>query len=1033
MKTIFIVFVLLSTLVLYAQDNNTTVAIDTNVTKQTVATDTNNTVDINTTTTIPKIVQIKPIILHTNINAQKDEILIKGKASPNLSVDIVFLHDGNEKITVQTRSHNDGTWEVKRSDISKQLDDGDYDIFVSTIDIMDNKSEITTKKGLHRDRTIHGDIQLLDGSSLADKDGIINLQELQTAYIAGNIDTDSVIKRISIYEKEHIKNSINIDPATVSINNDGNFTIRNIKTDLQSLPDGIIVIKLVATDKNNNLLSVSNEIQKDTIPPKPPVVLEKVKNDNMIYGKVPNLLVFSGSAEVDSTIEAILFNTKYPKLKTMAKTKTPPSGKWTFSGRDFDIVNLKDGMIQADLIQIDKAGNKSEIITVMTKKERPPVFPKKVVPIPPEDYMPIYTIKDIDDKVKSVIVSDKYIIAGSFEFLYYFDKTHGKLQQQIEIKNQWVNCLVMSDNKLFVGLSNGKIQIRDVNSGKLLQTIDAHTMPILSLQVDKKENSLISSSASGDVIIFDLSTYKTKYILKKHQWDVAAIALKGDKLYTGSDDYSIKIWDIKTGKLLKNLKSAQGGAINALAIYKNMLISASDDKTIFIRDIDTGKLLHILKGHKKAVTALKINHDVLISASNDRTVILWSLKTFEKIKQLRGHSKSILSMDINDENIVTGSLDYRIRVWGYDESLQGQGEIDETVLAKYDLVRSLNISNDTITAFAQTPNELVFSTKGYIFFYNNITYKFTRSYSTLDKVFAVKKDKKAQASDDEEWGDDTAEDNQETESSDDGWSDSEGDDESDQPAWEEILQKKKEDMDKAAKSNLQWVNDINLQGVTLIAALGYKNIKIWDLERNRAIALLEGHESSVLSVLRTEGKLISTSADGAIKVWDMETNALLLSIDAHQWDVRTVAVDDGKIYSGSDDYSIKVWDIETGDLLQTIKNAHNGAITKLLISNKYLISSSTDGTIIYRDKITGEVIRTLTDHTASVNTMIMDDQHLVSGSDDKTVKVWDLQSGKLIKTLKNGHTDGVTALMITDDYIISGGKDKKISIWKYYE
>jgi len=1014
--------------------NSTDTTINSNINKET-----NNTIiqDVNTSkaSTTLTVVHKKPIISKVNINAKEDdEVLVAGFATSLNFIDVVLVHNNNERIIAKTLANRLGKWQIVKGDISKTLDDGTYDIFVSSFDRKTKvKSEIASKKGFVRDTTIKGTLEISDGSSF--NDGIINLKELKTFSIKGKIDTDSKIVSLVITNDVNSSKKIVLGSEDLQkVNDDGSFDFTLNEIDLSKLDDGKINVIMNIEDKHNNKLTLKSSILKDTTPPDKPVITDYVKEKNMIYGKVPNLLVFGGTAEVDSTIEAIIFNTKYPKLKTMGKTKTPPSGKWVLSGRDFAIGDLKDGQIQSQIVQIDKAGNRSESVIIVLNKQRPSIFPKKIKVIPPQNYMPIFTINTVTDKVKSIAVSKNYIIAGSFEFLYYFDKVKGKLQKKIEIKDRWVDSMILNGNQLIIGLDNGDVQIRDLNSSDIIHTIKADKMPILSIIVDKKENRLVTASSDGNVAIWDLATYKQLYLLKKHQWDVTALAIHGDILYTGSEDYSLKMWDIKTGKLLKSLKSAHDGAINSIVIYKNMLITASDDKMIFVRDLKSGRLLHILKGHRKAVNELKINHDTLVSASADRTLILWNLHTFQQIKQLRGHSRSILSMDINDENIVTGGMDYKIRIWGYDESLQGQGEIDETVLGKYDLIRSLDISNDTVTALAHTENEIVFSTKGYIFFYNNITYKFSRSYSTLDKVFASKKNKDEEANSDDEWGDDeeaTTDDG----NSDDGWADESDDDSGDddeQPLWESKIEAVKKQRELEASNNLQWVNDIDIEGTVLVAALGYKNLKVWDLDRNQAVKLIEGHESSVLSIAKTDGYYVTSSSDGVVKVWNDETFALTVSIDAHQWDVRTVVVDDGKIYTGSDDYSIKIWDMETGDLIKAIKSAHTGSITKLLITNKYLISSSLDGTIKFRDKQTGELIRTLK-VDSPVNTIVNDEEHLISGSDDHTIRVWDLSTGKLIKSMDNGHTAGVSALMIIDDYIVSGGKDKKISIWKYYE
>ena len=1002
------------------QDTNTTTKVlsDSNTTTQIVkSVDTNSTVQ-------KKIVQIKPTITYINIDIKdKKEKFLEGNATKNLEVDVVLIYDKEQRIPLQTITDNNGLWHMYGKDLGLELNDGTYDIYVSTKDAQGNKSEVISKKALQRDTTINGSINFTDK--------LINQANISDVEVVGKIDLDSKVIKVSLGLKGSDKTielqniSKVLDKAT------GTIKIPSGSLGLDKLPDGNIVINITIKDNHNNKKTIQAFVVKDTTSPKKPIVIKSVKDGNMVYGQADNMLVYLGTAEVDSKVKVVLYNIKEPKKTTSATVLTAKSGQWTVSGKDFDIKSLKNGTIVSKIIQIDKAGNSSKELVLKTIKEKNPIFPKTVELIDSKDYMSVATLKDIDDKVKALAVSDKYIIAGSLEFIYYFGKKYGKLQKKVEIKDRWIEGLLIVNNTLIVALDDGRVEIRDLNSGKLQKKFIAHKMPVLSLAYDSKNNILITTSASGDIKIWDFKTLKLLYNLHQHQWDVLSVVVDDGLLYSSSDDYSIKIWDIKSGKLIKNLKSAQNGTINSLAIYQNYLISASDDKTIDIRDKKTGELIKVLKGHRKGVTVLKVNHDTLISASKDRTIILWDLKTFEQQKQLRGHTKAILSLVVNDENIISGAMDYRVKVWGYDPSLEGLGDIDETLLAKYDLIKSVLVSNDTITSLAQTENEIVFGTYGYIFFYNNVTYKYTRSYTTLDKVIVPTKKKDKKDTTEDEWADD--EETTSTSADDDGWS-TDGDDEDEEAQdWETIIQQKKAKMAKLAKNQLQWVNDIEIRGNILTTALGNSLIKIWDLDKNQAIAVLEGHEASVESLNRADSALVTSSSDGKVKIWDDETHELITSIDAHQWDIRDTVCDETKLYTVSDDYSIKIWDIESGDLIDTIKAAHDGDITSILLYQDTIITSSKDGTIKYRDKNTGNLLKVLKGHKAGVNVLIRDDEHLISGSDDTTIKVWDIKTGKLLKTLEGGHTKAITALLITDDYIISGSKDKKISIWKYYE
>jgi len=74
-----------------------------------------------------------------------------------------------------------------------------------------------------------------------------------------------------------------------------------------------------------------------------------------------------------------------------------------------------------------------------------------------------------------------------------------------------------------------------------------------------------------------------------------------------------------------------------------------------------------------------------------------------------------------------------------------------------------------------------------------------------------------------------------------------------------------------------------------------------------------------------------------------------------------------------------------------------------LIHENNIITSSLDGTIKYRDKITGKLLKVLKGHTAGINTMTMDENNLISGSVDNTIIVWDLNTGKNCHNCSNSY------------------------------
>jgi RNA polymerase sigma factor (sigma-70 family) len=111
-----------------------------------------------------------------------------------------------------------------------------------------------------------------------------------------------------------------------------------------------------------------------------------------------------------------------------------------------------------------------------------------------------------------------------------------------------------------------------------------------------------------------------------------AFAADGKKLASASEDGTLCLWEVATGKELLRLKgspvSADAPLPIALAPDGRTLAQALPDQTIQSWDVDSGNRLHQLRGHEGAITALAFfpAGKRLASASRrDRTIRFWDL------------------------------------------------------------------------------------------------------------------------------------------------------------------------------------------------------------------------------------------------------------------------------------------------------------------------------------------------------------------------------------------------------------------------
>jgi len=83
--------------------------------------------------------------------------------------------------------------------------------------------------------------------------------------------------------------------------------------------------------------------------------------------------------------------------------------------------------------------------------------------------------------------------------------------------------------------------------------------------------------------------------------------------------------------------------VRALSVLPDgSLASGSEDKTIKIWDVRNGQTIKTLTGHTSYVYALSVLSDgSLASGSSDSTVKIWDLKNGQTIKTLTGHTDDV--------------------------------------------------------------------------------------------------------------------------------------------------------------------------------------------------------------------------------------------------------------------------------------------------------------------------------------------------------------------------------------------------------
>lgn len=188
-----------------------------------------------------------------------------------------------------------------------------------------------------------------------------------------------------------------------------------------------------------------------------------------------------------------------------------------------------------------------------------------------------------------------------------------------------------------------------------------HHYPILEIPTvsklsclswSKQRTSMLAASTyKGDILIHDTETNTQLQALREHTkraWYVDFSILKPNLLLSGSDDRTVKLWDVdrQSESAMTLQTSANVCCVKFNPHESHELAFGSADHNVYSYDLRHPKTpLCVFEGHWRAVShVLFLNRAELISASTDSSCKLWNVQKQEPGLSYAGHT--------NDRNFV---------------------------------------------------------------------------------------------------------------------------------------------------------------------------------------------------------------------------------------------------------------------------------------------------------------------------------------------------------------------------------------------
>ena len=109
--------------------------------------------------------------------------------------------------------------------------------------------------------------------------------------------------------------------------------------------------------------------------------------------------------------------------------------------------------------------------------------------------------------------------------------------------------------------------------------------------------------------------------------------------------------------------------------------------------------------------------------------------------------------------------------------------------------------------------------------------------------------------------------------------------------------------------------------------------------------------------------------------------------------------------------------------------SHKNLITDIIVTDKFLFTSSMDKNICVWDKFNGKILKLFIGHQASVRCIKnIKEKTIISGGDDGVIKIWDIPTEECIQTIEYSKTEKITALSlnIVDQLLLFGTSEGKL-------